>query len=178
MYSRSFTDDNCTLQLIKERGARLNFVLSNKELVGNAKPKGRLGCNDHETVEAETLVTTRRERSKMTMPNFRRAEFGLLEDLLSRTPWDRALSIEGWTTSKDCFLKAQDQCIPTKRKLEKNVRRSVWMNKEVLDKFKRQTGSLQSMETGEGSLGIGQRNCPIQTARKMKLLLLWLLLLV
>lgn len=34
------------------------------------------------------------------------------------------------------------------------------MNKELLDKFKTRTGSLQSTGTGKGSLGVTQRNCP------------------
>lgn len=111
MYSRRFTDDNCPLQLIKEpkrRGARLNLALSNQELMGNVEPKGRLGCSDYETVETEILGATRRVRSKITMLHFRRGEFVLLEDLSGRIPWDRALSVEGWMTFKDCFLKAQD----------------------------------------------------------------------
>lgn len=49
------------------------------------------------------------------------------------------------------------------------------MNKEPLDKFKTQTGSLQSMGRGKGSLGVIET---VQTAREMKLLLLLLLLLV
>lgn len=97
MYSRRFIDDNFPLQLIKEpkrRGARLDLVLSNKELVGNVEPKGRLGCSDRETVEIEILGAMRRVRNKMNMLDFRRAEVGLLEDLLGRIPWDRALSVE------------------------------------------------------------------------------------
>lgn len=111
MYSRRFTDDNCPLQLIKKpkrKGPRLNNLLSNKELMRNVEPKGRLSCSDHETVEIEILGATRRVESKITTLDFRRGEFGLLEDLSSRIPWDRALSVEGWMTFKDCFLKAQD----------------------------------------------------------------------
>lgn len=93
MYSRKFTDDKCPLQLIKEpkrKGARLNNLLSNKELMGNVEPKGRLSCSDHETVEIEILGATRRVESKITTLNFRRGEFGLLDDLSGRIPWDRA----------------------------------------------------------------------------------------
>lgn len=53
----------------------------------------RAGC-DHETVEIEILGAMRRVRNKMNMLDFRRAEVGLLEDLLGRIPWDRALSVE------------------------------------------------------------------------------------
>lgn len=34
------------------------------------------------------------------------------------------------------------------------------MKKERLNKFKTQTGSLQSMERRKGSMGVIQRNCP------------------
>ncbi|PKU30860.1 dtw domain-containing protein 2 [Limosa lapponica baueri] len=87
-------DDNFLLQVVEEmrRGATLDLVLTNKEgLVGNVKLKGSLGCSDHEMVEFKILRTVRRVRSKLTTLDLRRAEFGLLRDLLGRLKEDGAI---------------------------------------------------------------------------------------
>jgi len=66
----------------------LDLVLTNKEgLVGNVKVKGSLGCSDHDMVEFKILRTARRVRSMLNTLDFRRADFGLLRDLLGRVPW-------------------------------------------------------------------------------------------
>jgi len=62
----------------------LDLVLTNKE--GNVKLKGSLGCSDHEKVEFKILRAARSAHSKLTTLAFRRADFGLSMDLLSRVP--------------------------------------------------------------------------------------------
>jgi len=88
-------EDNFLLQVIEEprrRGAMLDLVLTNKEgLVGNVKVKGSLGCSDREMVEFKILRAARKVRSKLASLDFRRADFGLLRDLLGRIQWDKAL---------------------------------------------------------------------------------------
>ncbi|GAB0184556.1 hypothetical protein GRJ2_000920900 [Grus japonensis] len=89
-------DDNFPLQVIEDpmrRGAMLHFVLTNKEV--NVKLKGSFGCSDHEMVELKILGAARRVHSKLTTLSFRRADFGLFSDLLSRLPWDKALEGRG-----------------------------------------------------------------------------------
>ena len=92
-------EDNFLLQVTEEptrRGAMLDLVLTNKEgLVGNVKVKGSLGCSDHKMVEFKILRAERRVRSKLATLDFRRADFGLLRDLLSRMSWDKALEGKG-----------------------------------------------------------------------------------
>jgi len=87
-------EDNFPFQVIEEptrRGAMLDLVLTNKErLVGNVKLKGSLGCSDHKMVEFKTLRAARQVCSKLSTLDFRRADFGLLRDLLGRTLWDKA----------------------------------------------------------------------------------------
>ncbi|GAB0210150.1 hypothetical protein GRJ2_003480800 [Grus japonensis] len=145
--SRKFlecVDDNFLLQVIEEpmrRGAMLDLVLTNKEgLVGDVKLKGSLGCSDHEMVEFRILRAARRAHSKLTTLDFRRADFGLLRDLLGRIPWDKALegrgAQESWLIFKGHLLQAQQRCIPTKRKSSKTTKRPPWMNKELLGKVK------------------------------------------
>jgi len=78
------------------RGAILDLVLTNKEgLVGNVKVKGSLGCSDHEIMDFKILRAVRQVRSKSATLDFRRADFGLLRDLLGRIPWDKALEGRG-----------------------------------------------------------------------------------
>ncbi|GAB0209421.1 hypothetical protein GRJ2_003407800 [Grus japonensis] len=145
--SRKFlecVDDNFLLQVIEEptrRGAMLDLVLTNKEgLVGDVKLKGSLGCRDHEMVEFRILRAARRAHSKLTTLDFRRADFGLLRDLLGRIPWDKALEGRGaqdsWLIFKGHLLQAQERCIPRKRKSSKTTKRPLWMNKELLGKVK------------------------------------------
>jgi len=120
--------DNFLLQVIEKpmrTGAMLELVLTNKEgLVGNVKLKGSLGCSHHEMVEFRILKAARRVRSKLATLDFRRADFGLLRDLLDRISWDKALEGRGaqgsWSVFMDHLLQAKEKCIPTKRKSGRN----------------------------------------------------------
>ena len=60
--------------------------------MGNVKLQGSLGCSDHEIVEFKILRAERRAHSKLTILDFRRADFG---NLLCRVPWDKALEGRG-----------------------------------------------------------------------------------
>ncbi|GAB0204681.1 hypothetical protein GRJ2_002933700 [Grus japonensis] len=114
--SRKFlecVDDNFLLQVVEEptrRRTMLDLIRTNKEgLVGDIKLKGSLGCSDHEMVEFRILRTA---RSKLTTPDFRRADLGLFRDLLGRIPWDKALEGRGaqdsWLIFKGHLLQAQE----------------------------------------------------------------------
>ncbi|GAB0204924.1 hypothetical protein GRJ2_002958000 [Grus japonensis] len=158
--SRKFlecVDDNFLLQVIEEptrRGAMLDLVLTSKEgLVGDVKLKGSLGCSDHEMVEFKILRAARRAHSKLTTLDFRRADFSLFRDLLSRIPWDKALEGRGaqdsWLIFKGHLLQAQEQCIPTKRKSSKNTKTHQWMNKELLGKVKQKKEAYRGWKQGQ-----------------------------
>ncbi|GAB0189727.1 hypothetical protein GRJ2_001438000 [Grus japonensis] len=132
----------------------LDLVLINKEgLVGNVKLKGSLGCSDHEMVDLKTLRAARRVHSKLATLDFRRADFGFFRDLLGRVPWEKALegrgAQESWLVFEGHLLQAQEQCIPTKRKLGKNTRRPAWMNKELLDKLKHKKEACRGWKQGQ-----------------------------
>ena len=132
----------------------LDLALMNKEgLVGNVKLKGSLGCSDHEMVEFKILRAARRADSTLTTLGFRRADFSLFRDLLGRVSWDAALEGRGaqgsWLIFKDHLLHAQEGCIPTKRKSDKNARRPTWMNKELLDKLKHKKEAYRGWKQGQ-----------------------------
>ncbi|GAB0185376.1 hypothetical protein GRJ2_001002900 [Grus japonensis] len=136
------------------RGAMLDLVLTNKEgLVGNGKLKGSLACSDHKMVEFKILRAACRTHSKLTTLDFRRTDFGLFRDLLGRVPWDKALEGRGtqdsWLVFKGHLLRAQERCIPAKRKSGKNARRPPWMNKELLDKLKSKKKAYRGWKQGQ-----------------------------
>ncbi|GAB0204721.1 hypothetical protein GRJ2_002937700 [Grus japonensis] len=152
-----YVDDNFLLQVIEEptrRGAMLDLVLTNKEgLVGNVKLKGSLGCSDHDMVEFKILRAARRVHSKLTTPDFKRADFGLFRDLLGRVPWDKALegrgAQESWLVFKDHLLLPQERCIPAKRKPGKNAQGPAGMKKELLDKLKHKKEAYRGWKQGQ-----------------------------
>jgi len=71
------------------RGALLDLILTyNEGLVENVKVKSSLSCSDHEMVEFRILSGGRRVKSRLPILDFRRADFGLLKDLLGRVLGD------------------------------------------------------------------------------------------
>jgi len=152
-------EDNFLLQVIEEptkRGTKLDLVLTNKEgLVGNVKVKGSLGCSDHEMVELKILRAARRVHRKLATLDFRRADFGLLRELLGRIPQDEALegrmAQESWLVFKDHLLQAQQRCIPTKRKSRRNTRRPTRMIRELLAKLQQKKEAYRGWKQGQVS---------------------------
>lgn len=88
-------NDDLFLQVTKKpmkRGALLDIVLTKKEmLVKKVKLKSSLCCSVHETSEFKILRAARRTLSKLTMLDFKRADFGLFRNVLGRAPWDEAM---------------------------------------------------------------------------------------
>uniref|UniRef100_A0A8B9GCV8 Reverse transcriptase domain-containing protein n=1 Tax=Amazona collaria TaxID=241587 RepID=A0A8B9GCV8_9PSIT len=130
--------------------------LTNREgLVGNVTLQGSLDCSDHEMVEFEILRTVRRACSKLTALDFKRADFGLLRNLLSKVPWDTALEGRGaqdcWLIFKAHLLQAQERCIPTRRKFSRRARRPPWMDKELLSKIRRKKESYKRWKQGQAA---------------------------
>ncbi|NWT63551.1 RTJK polymerase, partial [Erythrocercus mccallii] len=86
---------------------------------------------------------------------FRKANLGLLRELLGKVPWDRALEGKGaeasWLTFKHHFLQAQDQCIPKCRKSSKRVRRPAWLSRELLLKLKQKREIYKTWKEGQAT---------------------------
>jgi len=143
MQSRTFLrsiDDNYLMQVVEKptrRGALLDIVLMNKEgLAEDVKVGARLGCIDHEMVNFRNLCGGSRAKSRIKTLDFRRANFGLLKELLGGIPWVRTLEGRGvqesWSLFKYHILHAQDRCITLRNKSSKRGRRPTWMSKELL----------------------------------------------
>ncbi|KFV20004.1 hypothetical protein N340_00444, partial [Tauraco erythrolophus] len=85
--------------------------------------------------------------------DFRKADFGLFKDLLTRVQWDEALegrgAQESWLIFKDHLLQAQEWCIPTKRMSGRNTRRPAWMNKELLDQLGHKKKAYRGWKQGQ-----------------------------
>ncbi|KFV04324.1 hypothetical protein N340_00281, partial [Tauraco erythrolophus] len=106
--------------------------------------------------------------------DFRRAGFGLFEDLLGRVPWHKPLegrgAQESWLIFKDHLLQAQEWCIPTKRKSGRNTSRPAWMNKELLDKLKHKREAYREQEQEQVAWG-EYREAARDQVRKAKTLI-------
>ena len=89
--------DNLLIQAIEKPVRRdALLTLTKKEgLTGDVKAEGSLGCSDHEIVEFRIVRGWSRVKSKITVLDFRRADFGLFRYLLGRVPLDKALEGRG-----------------------------------------------------------------------------------
>jgi len=104
--------------------------------VEDVKVGGRLGCTDHEMVNFRILHGGIRAISRIKTLDFRRANFGLFEELLEGIQWAKALKGRGvqkcLSPFKHHFLHAQERCIPLRKKSSKGGRRPAWMSMELL----------------------------------------------
>jgi len=105
------------------KGALLHLVLTKKQgLVEDVEAGGRLGCSDHEMVEFRILRGGSRVTSRIKTLDLRRANFGLLKELLGGIPWARALKGRGvqecWSLFKCHFLHAQERCVPLRKEIQ------------------------------------------------------------
>ncbi|PKU45940.1 hypothetical protein llap_3743 [Limosa lapponica baueri] len=103
------------------RGDILDLLVTNaSELIGDIKTGGSLGCSDHALVEFAVLTDMYQAKSKVRTLNFRKADFQLFKELVSRAPWETALRDKGteqsWQISKDTFHRAQELSIPKYKK--------------------------------------------------------------
>ncbi|KGL78095.1 hypothetical protein N309_02912, partial [Tinamus guttatus] len=87
--------------------------------------------------------------------DFKRANFDLFRELLGGIPWARVLEgkevQESWLLFKHHFLRAQDWCIPIRKKLGKAGRRPAWMGKELLGKLNKKKSTYIMWKKGQAT---------------------------
>ncbi|KFQ42530.1 hypothetical protein N333_10137, partial [Nestor notabilis] len=90
-----------------------------------------------------------------TALDFKRADFGLFGNLLSKVLWDIVLEGRGaqdcWLIFKDHLLHAQERCIPTRRKCGRRARRPPWMDKELLRKLRGEKEAYRRWKQGQAA---------------------------
>ena len=92
-------EDNFLSQVI-EGPTKWNAIFTNvNELIGDSSIGGCLGCSDHAMVEFMPK-DMRQVKSKIRMLNFRKANFQLFRELVSKTPWETILMGKGAEQSK------------------------------------------------------------------------------
>jgi len=73
--------------------------------------------------------------------DFWRADFGLFRRFIDRVPWEAALKgkgvQEGWTVFREEVLKAQEQSIPTCRKMSRRGIRLARLNRKLWLEFRK-----------------------------------------
>ena len=84
-------------------------------------------------VEFTVLRDTRKASSRVRTLNFRKANFQLFKELVSRTLWEMALRDRGaeqsWQIFKDAFHRAQELSIPRCKKSGKEWKRLAWLSR-------------------------------------------------
>jgi len=80
------------------------------------------------------------EKSKVRTQNFRKANFQLFKELVSRTPLEMSLRDKGaeqsWQVFKDTFHREQELSIPRCKKSEKEGKRPTWPIQDLVVKLK------------------------------------------
>ncbi|KAK4821003.1 hypothetical protein QYF61_010734 [Mycteria americana] len=139
-------EDNFLIQVIDTptRGdAILDLMVINaSEFISDVKIGGSLSFSDHTLVEFTVLRDMGQVRSTVRTLNFRKANFQLFKELVSRTPWETVFRDRGaqqsWQIFKDAFHKAQELLVPRCRKSGKEGKRPAWLSRDVLVKLKRE----------------------------------------
>jgi len=131
--------------------AILDLMVTNaSDLISDIKTGDSLGCSDHALVEFTVLRDMGKVTSIVRTLNFRKANFQLFKELVSRTPLGNGPKGQGSRTEleifKDAFHRAQELSVPRCKKSGKNRKRAAGQTKE-------QEGSAQAMEAGTGILG-------------------------
>ncbi|KAK4806761.1 hypothetical protein QYF61_005557 [Mycteria americana] len=133
------TEDNFLTQVIDtptQGDAILDLMVTNaSELISDVKIGGSLGCSDHAFVEFTVLRDMGQARSIVRTLNFRKANFQLFKELVSRTPWEKVLRDKGaeqsWQIFKDAFHKVQELSVPRCRKSGKEGKRPAWLSRDM-----------------------------------------------
>ena len=115
-----FVGDNFLSQVLSEptrEDALLDFLFVNREgLIGDIMVGVCLGHSDHEMAECKIFGIMRKKVSRVATLDFKRANFKLFRELLSRVPWESAFEglgvYECQSVFKNSLLKAQKQAIP------------------------------------------------------------------
>ncbi|KFO75083.1 hypothetical protein N303_07579, partial [Cuculus canorus] len=86
--------------------------------------------------------------------NFRKADFQLFKELLSRKPWHGILgdkrAEQSWQMFKNVFHKAQELSVPRCRKSGRAETRQVWLSRDLLVKLKKRELHKQCKQ-GQGT---------------------------
>jgi len=134
----------------------LDVLESNtKELIGDNKIGGSLGCSDHGLLECAVLRDVGQAKSKVMTLNLRKAKFQLFKELVSRTPWERAFrhreAEQSQQIFKDAFQRAQDLSSPMCKKEGKTS----MAKSRPAGPTNGQEGTAQAVEAGTGILERG-----------------------
>ena len=117
-------EDNFLVKVIDgstQAEALLDLVLTNEEeSIRDVKIGDSLGCSDHALVEFVILKNAGLAKNRARTLCFRRANFWLLNELLSGIPWETVLkgmdTEQSWQLFKDTLLRVQWLSIPQEKK--------------------------------------------------------------
>lgn len=74
------------------KNAVLDLMVTNlRELIGNVKTGGSLGCSNHGLLELTVMRNIGQKRSEVRLLNCRKTDFQLSKEIVSGIPWGTAL---------------------------------------------------------------------------------------
>ena len=110
------------------------------ELTDDVRTAGSLVCSDSALVEFTVLSDMGKAMSIFSILNFRKDNFQLFMQLVSRTPWETVLRDrrpeQSWQIFKDAFHRAQELSVPRCKKSDKEGKRPAWLSRDLLVKLK------------------------------------------
>jgi len=141
------------------------MVTTASELINDKKIGGSLCCSDHALVEFMVLRDKGQVKSNVKTPNFRKANFQPLKQLVSMTSWETALRDRGeqsWQSFNDAFHRAQKLSVPRCEKSAKGREETRTAESRPAGQTKEQEGTARAVEAKTGILGRLQGHCVVE----------------
>ena len=117
-------------------GNTLDLLLSTDEnVIGNVTDCGPLGKADHSMVFAEVILPQDNNDSTETIPDYSKADYGKMRELLTEVDWYEELqgmgTVDSWNTFKEKLNKLVDDCVPRKKRRVGDAK-PLWMQRNIL----------------------------------------------
>ena len=129
--------ENFLYQHVKEptRGDRiLDLVLSLSENdISSIEINPGLGKSDHKTLSWNYLLSTDRKENTLKVPDFRKADFNKLRELMKNVNWECMANLnaeEAWVKFKNIIQEGVEMYVPFKQFRE--INKPMWMTTEIL----------------------------------------------
>ena len=130
-------------------GNILDLVLCDQEnMVTGLTMEGRFGKSDHNIVTFNLRVTRPKDPSHRLLPNYRKAEFGKIREVVEKMEWKEMMKgklvDENWTAMSEKIKKLMVDFIPMKR--GRRFDEPQWMDNEVKKSIQKKKDAWKKMK--------------------------------
>lgn len=120
-------------------GTMPDLVLSSDAyLVRSVEALGRLGGSDHSMLLIDVTTNISANTTYEEIPDWKNADRDKLKQILANTNWDSIRTgnaADSWQKFKEIINKAEEECVPKKRRRVNN--RPLWMNRNILRRVRK-----------------------------------------